>query len=105
MQFARSADAEVDVAGGRPLTALFGLREVSPDALDRARQHALEADRAGLGDDAVLAHRLLLFFRVVDCVLSGFRSARSSASRRSPQNRRTCCSQASISPSPAGSRL
>ncbi len=103
-QFERRVDLQVHVAGGEPLAAEVALREVGPDAFDRAGQQALQAHGARRGDGGVVGvgcggldggvHGLLRGVRVRGggvrfCLRAGLRtdfaasSASSSAARAS----------------------
>src|SRR5947209_3320604 len=81
-----ASDTQVELAGAQPLRPLLGLGDVSPDALDRSGQQALELDGAGLdhGDGSVHL-RFLFVVRLVDlsatAIASSARSAASSWSR------------------------
>src|SRR5215510_1277125 len=65
----RRADLQFHLAGGEPLATQFALRQIRPDALDGARQYALNLQRGRLDQSAIrigrraLAHCLLPFLR------------------------------------------
>src|SRR5438067_4043079 len=91
-----ASDTQVELAGAEPFRALVGLGDVSPHALDRSGQQALELDGAGLdhGDGSVHL-RFLFVVRLADwedlaatAIASSARSAASRWSRRSLQNSR-----------------
>ena len=52
-EFERRADFHLHPARRQPLAAQIALREIGPDALDRAGQKALDLERGGLGQHAI----------------------------------------------------
>ena len=77
-----STDAKVHLARREPFAPLGRVGEIVPNALDRPRQETLHPDGSRFGDDAILAHRLLLLVG-----FSGLRSSRSRSSSRMVQKR------------------
>src|SRR5690606_34497364 len=86
-EFGMAADVQVDRPVRKPAAALVRLDQVRPDAFDRAGQAAPEADRAGLGEGAVVVHVASPSMREgrPDAAASSRNSA-SSASSRPVQN-------------------
>ena len=92
------ADLHLHLARRQPLAAQIALREIRPDALDRAGQQALDLQRGGLGQHAVLGQLAVGAtgrelghgsspFRGGDLRASSSRRSRSSTSRRPVQKR------------------
>ncbi len=94
-----TADTRLHRTAREPEPAQFSIRQIFPDALDRARQQALEAD-------GLVVDQLAVGFCILHCCLSfsaAAFNASSSASSFGPQKRRMLASQFSSPSKPDGS--